>query len=228
MNNTLQDLSSQVLPDQVAQLLRSTMDGLNERDLSLIQLISLCAGAVWAALNATWAMIDGLNKAYEVEERRSIWKLGLTITGLTVSLSIAGSSAILLIFGGVLLQAHLHWGAIGLRVLEWLVLMPTLALSLGVLYRFAPSVRIRRWRWSTPGAICALILWIGAISAARLYFDRINSYSSSYGHLNGVVMFLLWLYVTNGAILIGGEMNSEIEKAVAGRLHPAPEEAPAR
>ena len=60
------------------------------------------------------------------------------------------------------------------------------------------------------------LLWIGSTFAARVYFDHVN-YARSYGHLSGVVMLLLWLYVTNGAILIGGEMNSEIEKTVTGR-----------
>jgi membrane protein len=227
MHNTLQDLSDQVLPDQVAQLLQKTADGLNERTLSIVQLISLCAGALWAALNATWAMVDGLNKAYEVQEQRSFWKLGLTTLGLTLSLAVTGCIALLLLFGGAILQAQLHWGSIGLRVLEWLVLIPTLALSFAVLYRFGPNVGEHRWRGSMPGAICALILWIGVISAARLYFDYINSYASSYGGLNGVVMFLLWLYVTNGAILIGGEMNSEIEKVVAKRTLNAAKASPA-
>ncbi|HWE48377.1 MAG TPA: YhjD/YihY/BrkB family envelope integrity protein, partial [Bryobacteraceae bacterium] len=62
----------------------------------------------------------------------------------------------------------------------------------------------------------AFLIWVGATVAIRIYFDHVNDYSRSYGHLNRVVMMLLWLYVTNGAILIGGEMNSEIEKAAAG------------
>jgi len=84
------------------------------------------------------------------------------------------------------------------------------------LYRFGPNLDERRWQWSTPGAACALILWIAATFGARIYFDHFNDYSRSYGHLNGAVMLMLWLYVTNGAILIGGEMNSEIEKAAKG------------
>ena len=84
-----------------------------------------------------------------------------------------------------------------------------------VLYRFAPNLRDCEWRWSTPGAFCAVVLWIGSTFATRLYFEHVNNYSRSYGHLNGVVILLLWLYVSNGAILIGGEMNSEIEKHIA-------------
>ena len=83
-----------------------------------------------------------------------------------------------------------------------------------VLYRYAPIFGIARGA-DTPGAFCAVVLWISSMIATRLYFEHVNNYSRSYGHLNGVVMLLLWLYVSNGAILIGGEMNSEIEKNIA-------------
>lgn len=164
--------------------------------------------------NGTWAMIYGLNTAYEVNERRSWRELAMIIVGLT---AVTGSIAVFLIFCGAHFQSDVYRGGIALRVLEWLVLIASLSLSFALLYRFAPNVRDRRWRWSTPGAICALVLWVGSTFAARIYFDHVNDYARSYGHLNGVVMLLLWLYVTNGAILIGGEMNSEIEKAAAER-----------
>jgi membrane protein len=216
VKNALQELSSQVLPEQVSQLLQTVMEELNQRARSGAQVVSVCAGGLWAALNGTWAMIYGLNKAYEVEENRSWRELTLTIVGLTLSLAVTGSIAVLLIFGSRYLQAQFHGGAIALRCLEWLILTATLSFSFAVLYRFAPNLGDCAWRWSTPGAFCALVLWIGSTFAARVYFDHVN-YARSYGHLSGVVMLLLWLYVTNGAILIGGEMNSEIEKTVTGR-----------
>jgi membrane protein len=220
MKNALQELSSRVMPDQVSELLQKVMDELNQRARSGAQLISVCAGGLWAALNGTWAMIYGLNKAYEVEEHRSWWELAITIVGLTLSLAVTGSIAVVLIFCGGYLQAHFHSGAIALRCLEWLVLTASLSVSFAVLYRFGPNLGDCKWRWSTPGAFCALFLWIGSTFAARVYFDHVN-YARSYGQLSGVVMLLLWLYVTNGAILIGGEMNSEIEKTVTGRIGPA-------
>jgi membrane protein len=168
-------------------------------------------------LNGTWAIIYGLNTAYEVEEHRTWWELAITIMGLTLSLAVAGSIAVFLIFCSAYLQAYLHDGAIAIRLLEWLVLAASLSFSFAVLYRFAPNLRDHEWRWSTPGALCALVLWIGATLFTRFYFEHVNDYARSYGHLNSVVMLLLWLYVTNGAILLGGEMNSEIEKAVAER-----------
>ncbi len=221
MKNALRDLSAEVLPGQVAQLFQSLIEELNQRALSGMRLISACAGGLWAALNGTWAMIYGLNRAYEVEEHRSLWKLSLLILGLTLSLAITGSLAVFVVFCGSHLEAGPHLNPTALRVLEWLVLTAALILSFSLLYRFAPNLRDPEWRWSTPGALCALILWIGATLAARFYFDHVNNYASSYGHLNGVAMLLLWLYVTNGAILIGGEMNSEIEKAVEQGRNPA-------
>jgi membrane protein len=220
VNNALQELSSRVLPEQVSQLLQGVMEELNQRTRSGVQVISVCAGGLWAALNGTWAMIYGLNKAYEVEENRSWRELTITVVGLTLSLAVTGSIAVLLIFYSAYLRAQFHGGAIALRGLEWLVLTASLSFSFAVLYRFGPNLGDCKWRWSTPGAFCALFLWIGSTFAARVYFAHVN-YARSYGHLSGVVMLLLWLYVTNGAILIGGEMNSEIEKTVTGRPDPA-------
>jgi membrane protein len=215
MKNALQDLTRQVLPYQASKLFQEIMDELNDPRHSGVSLISVGAGALWAALNGTWAMVYGLNKAYEVNEHRSWRELSLTIGGLTFFLGLVGSMAVFLIFCSAYLQTRFHGGAMALRVLEWLVLAVSLCFSFAVLYRFAPNLRDCAWRWSTPGALCAVVLWITATFATRLYFGHVNNYSRSYGHLNGVVMLLLWLYVSNGAILIGGEMNSEIEKNIA-------------
>ena len=202
--NAFQDLTNQVLPNQASQLFQTIRYELNEPTHSGVPLISVCAGALWAALNGTWAMIYGLNKAYEVEEHRSWRELTVIITGLTLFLAVVGSMAVFLVFCSAYLQTRLHGGATALRVLEWLVLTGSISFWFAVLYRFAPNLRNCEWRWSTPGALCAVVLWIGSTFATRLYFEHVNNYSRSYGHLNGVVILLLWLYVSNGAILIGG------------------------
>jgi len=220
LEHALQDLTTQLLPNASSRLFQAIMDELNQRTHSGLSLISVCAGALWAALNGTWAMIFGLNKAYEVDEHRSWAQLTVTIAGLTCFLALVGSMAVFLIFCSAYLQSRFHGGAVALRVLEWLVLSLALLFSFAVLYRFAPNLRHHQWRWSTPGALCALVLWISSTFATRLYFEHVNNYSRSYGHLNGVVMLLLWLYVSNGAILIGGEMNSEIEKNISSRDAP--------
>jgi membrane protein len=182
-----------------------------------LRLLSVCADAIWAGHNGTWAMIWGLNRAYEVEERRSWWNLTVTIVLLTLCMAATALLALLLIFSGVLLQAHVHGSTLFLRALEWMTLAVCLYLSFALLYRFAPNIRHHALRWSTPGALCALLLWLASTFAAHIYFDHLNDYSRSYGPLNGVVMLLLWLYASNGALLIGGEMNSEIHKSEVGR-----------
>lgn len=208
LKNALQDFSGQLFPDQVSKLLESVLNEQRGSALSARQIVFTSAGALWAALNSTWAMIYGLNRAYEVEERRSWWQLALTIAGLTLSSAMTACLAIFVIFFGRQFQR-----GIAPQILEWLALIAALSFAIAVLYRFAPNLRDHEWQWSTPGAVLALLLWLGATVLARIYFGRINDYSRTYGHLNGVAMLLLWLYVTNGAILIGGEMNSEIEKA---------------
>lgn len=222
----LQDLSEQVLPSQGAHLFQTMMDELSGRVASGFHLVVVCAGALWAACNATWAMIYGLNRAYEVEERRSWRRLGFTIAGLTLMLGLTSCVVLLLMFGGAEIEGHFHIGAAVFRGAEWFGLILALSFSFAILYRFAPNLRYHEWRWSTPGALCALILWIAATFAARIYFDNVNDYSFVYGRLNGVVMLLLWLYVTNGAILIGGEMNSEIEKAAQPPANPGERSGP--
>ena len=219
LRTALQDLSGQVLPQEVTQLFVRAMDELNGRSLSGLQLASVCGGTLWAVFNGTWAMIYGLNRAYEVEENRCRRDLAGIIAGLAFAVALTAGSVVFVIFYSAHLRTGFPQGAPVIRMVEWLVLLAILSLAFSVLYRFAPNLRDQEWRWSTPGALCALLLWLGATFAARIYFDHINNYSRVYGHLNGVAMLLLWLYLTNGAILIGGEMNSEIEKA-AERLSP--------
>jgi membrane protein len=201
------DLSGQFLPGEVARLFQQILAEMNAQALSGLHFVAACAGALWAALNATWAMIYGLNRAYEIEEHRPWWQLAITIVGLTLALVVLCCVALSLIFasaqGGILARHGINWLAAVAAACAWFA----------ILYRFAPSLADHEWRWSTPGALCALILWVGAAFGAQVYFERVNDYSRAFGHLNGVAMLLLWLYVSNGAILIGGEMNSEIKKA---------------
>jgi membrane protein len=204
-----------VFPDQVSQLFQTIVEELNQHARARLPLLPVLAGAAWAGLNATWAMVYGLNIAFELEERRSNTRLAATVVGLAATLALTGSIALSLVFFGRTLHAHYHHATVALRLVEWVTLVTALLFSFAVLYRFAPNLETARWQWSTPGALCALVLWIGAAAGARLYFGHFNDYSRSYGHLNSAVMLLLWLYASNAAVLIGGEMNSEIEKAAA-------------
>ncbi|MBV9265497.1 MAG: YihY/virulence factor BrkB family protein, partial [Acidobacteriaceae bacterium] len=224
LRSTIVGVSNEFLPEQASWLMQEMTSELDRRLPLGFQFVTVCAGALWAALNGTWALVSGLNIAYEVEERRPWWKVGITIVGLTVALAFAGSVAFVLLFAGTAIEQRLfhqhlsfYAAAAGVRALEWAIVIGLLTFSFAVVYRFAPNLRDHRWMWSTPGAACALLLWIIATLCIRFYFEHVNNYALSYGHLNSAVMLMLWLYLTNGAILIGGEMNSEIEKAAEHR-----------
>lgn len=224
LKDALLGVTKEFLPGQVTSLAQQMLSEL-ERHVPLgVHLLPNFAGALWAGLNGTWALVYGLNKAYEVDECRGWWKLGITVVGLAISLAFAGLAALGLLFSaGRIERRMLHQPfsfqaeAAAVRGLEWLTVVVLLMFSFAIVYRFAPNLRDHEWKWSTPGAVCALLLWVTATVGLRFYFQHIDDYSRTYGHLNGVVMLLLWLYFTNGAILIGGEMNSEIEKAAAER-----------
>ena len=218
-SSAIGSLSGKVFPAPVSRLFLSSLERLRSEPLSGLQLTAAFAGAIWSGLNAMWAMVYGLNRAYEVEERRSWWSLGLTIGGIGFCLTVAGAVAVFLVFG------LLRHGATAAWITEWLVLILVLLFSFEILYRFAPCLPDPEWQWSTPGAVSALALWIAATFGFRYYFEHVTDYSTAYGPLNGVAMYLLWLYVTNGAILIGGEMNSEIEKARGARRGGTPGES---
>jgi membrane protein len=218
VRDAILDLARQVLPADASSLLQQVLDELHQRALSGVHLAPAFCGAVWAACNGMWALMFGLNTAYEVQERRPLWKLAIILTGLTISLALAGSIAVFIIAFGAHIAANFsgqHLSFVGLRTLQWAVVVALLLFSFALLYRFAPNLQNHKWRWSTPGALFAVFCWIGSTIAVRFYFERLSDYRRSYGHLSSVVMLLLWLYVSNGAILIGGEMNSEIEKAGA-------------
>lgn len=213
----LGDFSNQLFPARVAQLFAGMSTDFRARPRFGFRLLSVFAAAVWAAHNGTWAMVYGLNRAYEVQENRSPWRLTLVIVLLTLCMVATACVALLLLVCSAYLQAHLRGGTVFLRSLEWLTLAASLSICFTALYRFAPNLPHHRLRWSTPGALCALLLWVVCIVAVHIYFNHFNDYARSYGPLNGVVMLLLWLYASNGALLVGGEMNSEIRKAEAAR-----------
>jgi membrane protein len=105
------------------------------------------------------------------------------------------------------------------RIIQWPVIVTLLLVSFASLYRFGPNLKDRRWQWSTPGAVVAIALWVSSTLLLRVYQEHSSSSQRIYGGLRPVAALLLWLYFTGAAILIGGEVNSEIEKAAAEAGH---------
>jgi membrane protein len=218
IKHAVDTVGHQFLPPQVSSLLIASISELNSHSVAGWKLISAIVSALWASLNATWAVVYGLNKAYEVDEERGWWHLGRTIVLLTLFLAALFWIGLALFFAATWAEVRVAPDSALLsrdllRAAQWIIVLALLLLGLAVVYRFAPNLRDREWRWSTPGALCAIVLWVACSFGVRIYFAHFDTKSEIYGRLNSVVMLLLWLYVTNAAILIGGEMNSEIEKA---------------
>lgn len=215
----LLDAFNQVLPANASSLIAKTVRQQSAHAMFGKGAILAAATAVWGALNGTWAIIAALNDAYEVTEKRSWRRLSIVILGLTISLSVLDLIALVIILygnrAGILIGQHLGAPA-SFRLLwragEWAVIIILLLSSFALLYRFGPNIKNHRWQWSTPGAVIAVILWVAATLLLRVYQEHFGS-SRIYGGVNAVATLLLWLYFTGAAILIGGEANSEIEKA---------------
>jgi membrane protein len=175
-------------------------------------------------------MMAGLNKAYEVKEERPWWKVLSIAFGLTISLGIMGLIALSAMFygSGIWIMVNRDFGVhsgfpfLG-DILPWLAAATLLFFSLALVYRFGPNLRDRRWQWSIPGAVIAVTIWIASTVLLRVYQNHFSS-QRIYGGLQSVVALLLWLYITGAAVFIGGEANSEIEKAAAraGRVEGKP------
>lgn len=174
--------------------------------------------ALWSASTGTKSLLSALNLAYEEQERRSLLAfqaIGLVMT-LGAIVGVAMGLAILLLLPAVIsflgLSAHTR-GLVQLG--SFAALMLFILLSLSVLYRFGPSRRVARWHWITPGSVMATVLWVVASLLFTYYVQHLTSFSSTYGPLGTVAGIMLWFWVTAYAVLLGAELNAELELQTA-------------
>lgn len=178
--------------------------------------------ALWAASNGMGAISESLNVAYHVKETRAWWKQRLIAVGLTVALAVLIITALVIVlYGGRIADSLATTYGLGgsftlaWKILQWPIVLAFLFVGFALIYYWAPDLRDQDWRWVTPGSIVAVILWLLVSFAFRLYLHYFNSYSKTYGTLGAVIILMLWFYLTGAAILIGGEVNSDIEAAAA-------------
>ena len=187
--------------------------------------------ALWAASSGLSAITDSLNTAYDVTETRPWWKQRLTAIGLTVALSVLIILALVLVVAGGRIAEGLAsvygFGPVfplTWKIIQWPVVLACMLLAFALIYFFAPDVHEQAWKWLTPGAAIGVVLWLVVSIAFRAYLHFFNSYSATYGSLGAVIILMLWLYFTGAAVLIGGEVNSEIENAAAKEGEPEAKE----
>ncbi len=170
--------------------------------------------ALWCSTTGTKSIIGALNLAYEERERRSFLKYQLT--AFTITLCVIFGTVIGIGFLVALPPALEFFGFSGMkrtliRVASTLMLIGAVLLGLSLLYRFAPSRELPKWRWVTPGSMVATMLWVAASALFSTYVAQFASYDKTYGPLGTVAVVMMWFYVTAYAVLLGAELNAELE-----------------
>jgi membrane protein len=177
------------------------------------------AGALWSASGYVAAFMRASNLIYDVEEGRPLWKTLPVRVGVTVVMValLAVSSVAVVLTGGLAEQVGnlIGVGSSAVQVWDiakWPVLVLIVSLMLALLYWAAPNVRHPGFRWLSPGGILAVVAWLIASGLFALYVANFSSYNKTYGALAAVIVFLVWLWMSNIAVLLGAELNAELER----------------
>jgi len=218
--NALLDIIDKVGPSSAVDTFKGPIESLitNKSGAGILLVIGL-ATALWSASSYVGAFMRASNAIYERDEGRPFWKLRPTQLLVTlVMVILLALVGIAVVVTGPLASAIAD--PIGLgntavtvwNIAKWPVLLVVMMLMLAILYYWTPNVRQPKFRWITPGSVVAVIIWIIASAAFAVYVANFGSYSKTYGSLGGVVIGLIWLWISNIAVLLGQELNAELER----------------
>jgi membrane protein len=204
----LPDGSFAIVQDEIARVLAK-----HDSTLGMTFIFGLLL-AIWSANAGLKAIIDALNVAYEVEERRSWIKLNL----ISLTFTVAALAAILVMVAAVILVPLLlgrlgldHRAELLVEVLRWPALVVVLPAALLILYRYGPSRRPPGWRWLGIGAVVAAALWLTGSSLLSWYLSNFANYTATYGSLGAAIGLMTWMWMSAIIVMVGAELNSEIE-----------------
>jgi membrane protein len=183
--------------------------------------------AIWSASVGISAIQDTLNAVYKIRDSRSYIRARIYAIGLTILLSMIVTALLASLLGGHLLAVlALRFipypvfaivTAVSARMIAWIVATGLLALAFAVIYYWAPDHELRRWQWLTPGGTLGIVGWLAASVGLRIYIHFFNNFTVTYGSLGAVIILLTWFYITGLMLLLGAEINSQIEAAVRER-----------
>jgi len=207
-----------IAPREMVEIIRQQMVKIAEGQHGGLLTIGLL-GALWSSSSAMVSLVGAMNRAYDIDEGRPWWKVRLTAIGLTIAISVLVVVAFTLIVVGPqladALASHFAFGAVFVwawKILQWPLAFGLVVVAVGLIYYFAPDAE-QVWVWITPGALVATVLWLLASLAFRFYTVNFGNYEATYGTIGGVIVLLLWFYISGLMIVIGAEMNAEIEHA---------------
>jgi membrane protein len=208
---------SGILPQEARQVLLTQL-----RDLTTTDRTALGIGAIGGLLLALWSasagmrtLMEALNVAYDEEEKRGFIRFYGTALLLTLAaivgavLAIGMVIALPVVLKLVGLAEALKWL---IAVAAWPILVGMMLLGLAVVYRFGPSRAQARWRWVSWGAVTATVLWVVGSALFSFYVTRFGNYNETYGSVGAIVILLMWFLLSSYAVLIGAELNAEMER----------------
>ena len=216
----LNEIIRDVGPSTASDTFQGPIESLTRnREAAGVLFVAGLAGALYGASGYIGAFMRASNTVYGVREGRPFWKLRPLQIGVTLGMVLM----LVVVLGGLVLSGPLAesvGNAVGLGdtavtiygLAKWPVLLATVLTMLAVLYYVAPNVRLPAFRWVTPGSLLAVVLWLLASAAFAFYVANFGSYDKTYGTLGGVISFLVWLWITNIAVLLGVELNAELER----------------
>jgi membrane protein len=205
-------------PDPMLSILREQLVRLSNGNDGGIFTVGLL-GALWSSSAAMVAMISAMNRAYDIEEGRPWWKVRITAILLTVGLAVFIVVAFGLVVAGP--QAA-DWAAarfgfgplftLTWKIAQWPIAFALVVTGIGLVYYFAPDAE-QEWAWITPGALIATVFWLIGSIAFRFYVVTFGNYEATYGAITGVILLMLWFYLSGLVLLVGAEASAEIEHA---------------
>jgi membrane protein len=228
------DNLGKVAPGPAKDIFTSAIENLQKSQgaAGILFIVGL-ATALWSASGYVAAFMRASNAIYDVEEGRPIWKTLPTRVGTTLVLLVllAAVAVGVVLTGGLAKQVGnvLGIGSSAVTawdIAKWPVILIVVMTMFAFLYWAAPNVKHPKFKWVSPGGILGVLLWIIASAAFALYVAKFASYNKTYGSLGGVIVFLVWLWISNIAILLGAEFNAELERGrqIEGGLRPEDKE----
>jgi len=216
---SLLDVFAEIAPESVVEVIRGPLEDFASSPAAGLALVSGIVVAIWAASGYVSAFSRAMNRVYEIEEGRPVWKLKplqllVTLSGIALMLVIA---VILAVSGPV---AEAVGSALGIgattqlvwSILKWPVLLALVVVMVAILYYATPNAKQPKLRWMSMGALIALVIFAIASLLFGVYVSNFSNYDRTFGSLAGVVVFLLWLWIANLALLFGAEFDAELER----------------
>jgi membrane protein len=218
--HTITQILTQIGPSSAAQTFAGPVRSItSHRAASGILLIAGLAAALWSASGYVGAFMKAANVIYETPEGRPFWKLRpLQMLVTLVMIVLLAAVLLAIVLTGPVVSAvagPLHIGSTVQTVwniAKWPAMLVVVILMFSVLFHASPNVRLPGFRWGIPGAVLATVVWIVASAAFAFYVASFGSYDKTYGTLGGVVVLLMWMWITNNALLLGMQFNAERER----------------